>query len=52
MHVSQDWKDGVLIPLHKNDKKICDNYRGIALLSIPGRQRALPGDLQEASDHH
>ena len=41
MHISQDWKDGTLIPLHKKNDKICDNYRGIALLSIPGKVLSL-----------
>ncbi len=30
------------MPLHKNkDKKVCDNYRGVALLSVPGKVLAL-----------
>ena len=34
----QGWKNATLIPLHmKKDRKVCDNYRGIALLSIPGK---------------
>ena len=36
--VPQDWKDSVLVPVFKkNDRLICDNYRGIALLSVPGK---------------
>ncbi|XP_062519263.1 uncharacterized protein LOC134194353 [Corticium candelabrum] len=36
--VSQDWKDSVLVPVFKkNDRLICDNYRGISLLSVPGK---------------
>ena len=27
--------------LHKKDKNICDNYRGVALLSVPGKVLAL-----------
>ena len=33
-----DWKNQLLIPLHKKGShSICDNYRGIALLSIPSK---------------
>lgn len=35
--VPQEWKKATLVPLHKKDRKVCDNYRGIALLSIPGK---------------
>ena len=36
--VPQEWKDSVLIPLFKKkDHLVCDNYRGISLLSIPGK---------------
>ncbi|KAI5734784.1 hypothetical protein M8J77_010417 [Diaphorina citri] len=34
----QDWKDGCIVPIHKKGAKAkCDNYRGISLLSIPGK---------------
>jgi len=34
--VSQDWKDALLITIFKKgDRKICGNYRGMSLLSIP-----------------
>ena len=40
--VPQEWKDATLVPLHKKkDKKICDNYRRVALLSVPGKMLAL-----------
>ena len=40
--VPQEWKDATLVPLHeKKDKKICDNYCGVALLSVPGKVLAL-----------
>ena len=39
--VPQEWKDATLVPLHKKEKKICDNYRGVALLSVPGKVLAL-----------
>ena len=35
--VPEDWQSQLLVPLHtKGSRTICDNYRGIALLSIPG----------------
>ena len=40
--VPQEWKDATLVPLFKKkDRKICDNYRGISLLSVPGKVLAL-----------
>ena len=37
-NIPQDWKDGHLIKLpKKGDLSNCGNYRGITLLSIPGR---------------
>ena len=34
--VPGDWKNQLLVPLHKKGSRtICDNYRGIALLSTP-----------------
>ena len=34
----QDWKDAQLITLFKRgDRRVCGNYRGISLLSIPGK---------------
>ena len=39
--VPEDWQSQLLIPLHKKGSRtICDNYRGIALLSIPGKMFA------------
>ena len=36
--VPQDWKDAQLITLFKKgDRRVCGNYRGISLLSIPGK---------------
>ena len=36
--VPQDWKDAQLITIFKKgNRKLCGNYRGISLLSIPGK---------------
>jgi hypothetical protein len=36
--IPQDWRDGIIIPLpKKGDLKDCNNWRGIILLSIPGK---------------
>ena len=36
--VPKDWLKQLLVPLHKKGSlKDCDNYRGIALLSVPGK---------------
>ena len=36
--VSEDWVKQLTVPLHKKGSvKVCDNYRGIALLSVPGK---------------
>ena len=38
----EDWKSATLVPLHKKrDRKICDNYRGISLLSVPSKVMSL-----------
>ena len=40
--VPKEWKKAILIPLHKKkSRRLCDNYRGIALLSIPGKVLSL-----------
>ena len=36
--VPQDWKDAQLVTIFKKgDRRLCGNYRGISLLSIPGK---------------
>jgi transcription elongation factor Elf1 len=36
--VPQEWRDAVIIPLpKKGDRQICDNWRGISLLSVAGK---------------
>ena len=33
-----DWRKAVIIPIHKKgDRKVCNNTRGISLLSVPGK---------------
>ena len=40
--VSVKWNRSVLVLIHKkNNRKVCNNYRGIALLSIPGKDLSL-----------
>uniref|UniRef100_A0A8D9E6N4 Craniofacial development protein 2 n=1 Tax=Cacopsylla melanoneura TaxID=428564 RepID=A0A8D9E6N4_9HEMI len=37
-HIPKDWTDAIVVPLHKKGNKAkCDNYRGISLLSVPGK---------------
>ena len=36
--VPLEWQTGVVVPLHKKgDRRVCSNYRGITLLSLPGK---------------
>ena len=36
--VPEDWRKAVIVPLHKkNDQSICENWRGISLLSVAGK---------------
>ncbi|KAI3371890.1 hypothetical protein L3Q82_006770 [Scortum barcoo] len=36
--VPLEWQTGVVVPLFKKgDRRVCSNYRGITLLSLPGR---------------
>ena len=39
--VPSEWKSATLVPLHKKTYKVCDNYRGISLLNVPGKVLAL-----------
>ncbi|KAL5016141.1 hypothetical protein ScPMuIL_005730, partial [Solemya velum] len=51
--VPTDWKEGYLIKLpKKGDLSSCSNYRGITLLSIPGKvfNRVLLNRMKEAVD--
>ena len=37
-HVPIDWGKAIIVPLYKkSDERDCGNYRGISLLSIPGK---------------
>ena len=34
--VVEDWRRAIIVPLYKKDNKmVCNNYRGISLLSVP-----------------
>ena len=36
--VPLDWQTGVVVPLFKKgDRRVCSNYQGITLLSLPGK---------------
>ena len=36
--VPQEWKNASLVPIHKKkDRRVCSNYRGVSLLSVPGK---------------
>ena len=33
-----EWQTGVVVPIFKKgDQRVCSNYRGITLLSLPGK---------------
>jgi len=51
--VSTEWKNGMIVPLpKKGDLSNCNNWRGITLLSVPGKVFAcvLLGRIQKAVD--
>ena len=41
--IPKDWRAGIILPLwkRKGSKSICSNYRGITLLSVPGKLFAM-----------
>ena len=52
-HVPDEWKEGYLIKLpKKGDLSNCSNYRGITLLSVPGKvfSRILLNRIKDAVD--
>ena len=52
--VPQDWMKAVIVPLYKGkgSKEECKNYRGISLLSVPGKvyARVVVDRLQKVTD--
>ena len=51
--VPAQWKEGIVIKLpKKGDLRVCNNYRGIMLLSVPGKvlNRVLLERMKEAVD--
>lgn len=52
--VPEDWRKAVIVPLYKGkgSKEECKNYRGISLLSIPGKvhARVVTQRLQKITD--
>ena len=50
--VPAQWKEGIIIKLKKGDLRDCSNYRGIMLLSTPGKvlNRILLERMKEAVD--
>ena len=51
--VPQDWRRAVLIHLpKKGDNIVCDDYRGISLLSVPGKvyTHVIMGRIKAAID--
>lgn len=39
---TSEWRSFTLVPLHKtNDRKVCNNYRGISLFNVPGKVLAV-----------
>ena len=51
--VPMDWKEGYLIKIpKKGDLSKCENYRGISLLSVPGKvfDRVLLNRMKDAVD--
>jgi len=51
--VSTQWKNGMIVPLpKKGDLSDCNNWRGITLLSVPGKVFAcvLLGRMRKAVD--
>ena len=48
--VPDDWKRGIIVPIHKKGSTMdCSNYRGITMLSVPGKiyARILEARLRE-----
>ena len=53
-NVPDDWERGIIVPIHKKGSTMdCSNYRGISLLSIPGKvyARILESKLRKVADN-
>ena len=35
----KEWKKSILVPVHKKNRKVCNNYRGMSLLFIHWRNK-------------
>ncbi len=33
----EDWRKAIIVPLYRGKKEECNNYRGISLLTVPGK---------------
>ncbi len=50
--VPDDWTKAIIVPLHKGSRSECSSYRGISLLSVPGKVygRILTERLMEVTE--
>ncbi|KAI3376581.1 hypothetical protein L3Q82_016461, partial [Scortum barcoo] len=49
--VPLEWQTGVVVPLFKKgDRRVCSNYRGITLLSLPGKVYARVLERENSAD--
>jgi len=46
--VSTGWQTGVIIPYPKGYGKQCNVYRGISILSLPGKESALRNNMNQS----
>ena len=51
--IPEDWLKQLMVPAHnKGSLKVCDNYRGIVVLSVPGKvfYRVIQNRLAERAE--